>query len=148
MDIILLTDVAKVGKKFDVVSVSEGYAINFLIPRGLAQAATPSARKSLAEHRSREAAQEHAHASALARDIAAVDGKKVTLKERVNEHGHLFGALHADAITDAVYNQLGVTLPKEALVSFEPIKTAGEIKLPIAAAGARGTLTLSIEAAQ
>ena len=147
MEVILLKNVAKVGKKFDIVCVSEGYAINFLIPQGLAQAATPSARKSIEAQKARLGEHHRVHDEALEKDITALNDKKITLTEKVNDKGHLFGSLHSGQIIEAIYNQLGVCIPEECLLMKEPIKTAGENQLHIQSGKAKATLIVSIEAA-
>ncbi|MCR4274803.1 MAG: 50S ribosomal protein L9 [Candidatus Campbellbacteria bacterium] len=146
MEVILLKDVAKVGKKFDIVSVSEGYAINFLIPQGCARAATASSRKSIELQKAKLGAQHRAHDEALEKDITAIDGKKVVLKEKVNEKGHLFGSLHPDKVVEALYNQLGVSIPVECLMLEEPLKKAGDTEVVLQSGKTKATLIVSIEA--
>ncbi len=146
MEVILLKDVAKVGKKFDIVHVSEGYAINFLIPKGFAQAATPSARKSIETQKARLGAHHRAHDEALEQDIASLEGKKISLVEKVNDKGHLFGSLHPEKVVEAIYNQLGVSIPQDCLMLDEPIKNAGDTPVVLQSGKTKATLTVSIEA--
>ncbi|QQR82605.1 50S ribosomal protein L9 [Candidatus Campbellbacteria bacterium] len=146
MEIILLKDVAKVGKKLDIVHVSEGYAINFLIPKGLARAATASARKAVETQKATIGAQHRAHDEALERDIMALNGAKITLTEKVNAKGHLFGSLHPERILDEIRAQLGISIPKECLMVKEPIKTAGDNEVSLQSGKAQATLIVSIQA--
>ncbi len=145
MQIILLKDVAKVGKRYTLVTVSEGYALNFLIPKGLARAATPAALRELEAQKATVNALHKAEEEKIANDIILVDGKSIVMHLRANEQGHLFAALRPEEITTAVYDQLGVMLPQTALDIESPIKTAGEHALPLAGGGKKGTLNLSIQ---
>jgi large subunit ribosomal protein L9 len=146
MEVILLKNVAKVGKKLDIVHVSEGYAINFLIPKGLARAATASARKSVETQKATIGAQHRAHDEALENDITALDGKKITLVEKVNSKGNLFGSLHPERIVEEIRKQLGVSIPEDCLMLEEPIKTAGDNELSLQSGKAKATIVVSIEA--
>lgn len=144
MEVILLQDVPKVGQRYQAVTVSEGYAINFLIPRGLAKAATASAKKELEMKKAKLAHGMKAQESKIAEGIASVDGKTVTVRRKANDEGHLFAGLHADAISTAVYDQLGACLP-EALFDIDHIKALGTYEIPLTSKGKKGTLTLLVE---
>lgn len=144
MEVILLQDVPKVGRRHEAVTVSEGYAINYLIPRGLAKAATASAKKELDMKKAQLEHGMKAEESKTAEGIAAVDGKSITVRRKANDVGHLFAALHADAISAAVYDQLGACLP-EALFDIDHIKALGTYEINLISKGKKGKLTLLVE---
>jgi large subunit ribosomal protein L9 len=146
MEVILLKDVAKVGKRYDIVTVADGYALHCLIPQGLAQAATPAARAMHTAQRAKESAQKGAHDAENAKNISTVDGKTVTIKEKANEQGHLFGSLHIERIVSAMYDQLGVTIPNDCITLPHPIKETGEFSLKLSSGTATGALSLHVEA--
>ena len=144
MEVILLKDVPKVGQRYQAVTVSEGYAVNFLIPRGLAKAATASAKKELDMKKAKLEHGMKAEESKTAEGIAAVDGKTLVVRRKASDTGHLFAALHADAISSAVYDQFGACLPEE-LFNIDHIKALGTYEIALASKGKKGTLTLLVE---
>ncbi|MEK7579065.1 MAG: 50S ribosomal protein L9 [Patescibacteria group bacterium] len=145
MEIILLRDVAKIGKRMQICSVSDGYAINFLIPKGLAKAATAGARKDLETQKTKTDAEARVATEALAVDIKKVDGKSVTLHEKANEQGHLFATIHKSAIQAALNEQLGVSLPEDVLED-KAIKETGTHPLLLQSENTKGTLNVVVEA--
>ncbi len=144
MEIILLRDVAKIGKRMQVCTVSDGYAINFLIPKGLAKAATDSARKDLETQKTKSDAYAQAAAETLSSDIKNIDGKSVTLREKANEQGHLFAALHKHTIVSAVTEQLGITLPEDVFED-KAIKEKGTHPIILQSGDTQGTLNVVVE---
>ncbi len=145
MQIILLKDVPKVGKRAEVVTVSEGYALNCLIPKGLARAATHSALRELEAQKTRMASEQAASDAELKALVTASNGKTLTLHVRANEQGHLFAALHASDIASALYDQLGISIPETAVVLAEPFKAVGKHDIGIEGGGAKAKLHLVIE---
>lgn len=144
MEIILTKDVSKVGRRNQVVHVSEGYAINYLIPKGMAKAATPSALKELEIRKATSETHVKANQEQLQKDIAAINGKTVTLSEKSNEHGNLFAAIHTDKIVAAIYDQLGVSLPQALIDLPEPLKQTGETPLLINVGKITATITIAV----
>jgi large subunit ribosomal protein L9 len=144
MEVIMLKDVAKVGRKHEIATVSEGYAINYLIPKGLAKAATAGAKKELEMKKGKEGAAKSNEAAKVVEGIKTVDGKSVTIHAKVNEKGHLFAALHKEKINEAIFNQTGVTLPDDVLGDVA-IKEIGTFDISLAGEGTRGSLKLFVE---
>ncbi len=144
MEVILLKDVAKVGRRAEVVTVSEGYAINFLIPKGMAKAATPSARRELESKKGIESKNQAENEGKVVESLKAIDGKSITIRMKANDEGHLFARLHKDAIASAIYDQLGVCIAND-LVPVDGIKNIGTHEVTLSAHGARATVTLLLE---
>lgn len=144
MEVILLKDVPKVGRRNQVVTVSEGYAINFLIPRGLAKAATAGAKKDIELKKDKLEQEADEDRKKVSAGIKEINGKTVTLHSKANEQGHLFAALHADKVGEAVYAQLGVCLPESVFV-LDPIKNLGTYDVPLFGADTKGVMTLLVE---
>jgi large subunit ribosomal protein L9 len=122
---ILLKDVDTLGERGDVIDVSPGYLRNFLVPRKLAQPATPA---SIAEsQRRREAAERAAiEAAEKAEQTAALLRKTVlTISHQAGDDGRLFGSVTSQEIVDAVRQARGVRLDKRHVRLEEPIKTTG-----------------------
>ncbi len=131
MKVVLRSDVENLGTKGDLVEVRDGYARNFLVPRGLAIAATPGAeRQAAAMRRNREAreARERAAATELA---ATLSSRRVEVGARAGEGGRLFGSVTAADIADAFAAQFEVEIDRRRISLDEPIKELGEHELPI-----------------
>lgn len=125
MKVILLKDVKDLGKKDQIVEVSDGYGKNFLVPRGMAKLATAG---SINEAKDKQKAQEAKKARELAqaKELAdAISTKKVILKAKLGENGKLFGAISAKDIADAMKTQFGIELDKKKIELNEPIKSQG-----------------------
>jgi large subunit ribosomal protein L9 len=128
--IVLRADVDNLGHKGDLVDVAPGYARNYLVPKGLAIAATPGvAKQADAMRRSRQVRdrREKEGAEATARQLAA---KRIEIKARAGEGGRLFGSVTSTDIAEAVETQTGVHLDRRKL-SIEPIKTLGTHEVPV-----------------
>lgn len=137
MKIILLHDVAKIGKKGDVKDVSDGHARNLLFPRGLAEAATPAKIKAHEEAQSRIRGIAARNAEAAAAKVHELDGKRFEATAKGNEKGHLYEKLDAAKLAALVPQ-----LPAEYIQLDQPIKETGEHSITIAAGGVQGTITL------
>ena len=130
MKVILTEDVKSLGKKGEIVNVSDGYARNYLIKNKLAVEATPSMINSLEiarkadEHRK---AVEKAEAKALADRIS---GMNVKVKIKVGETGKLFGALNTQSISDAL-KAAGVDIDKKKIVLDEVVKSVGTYEVVV-----------------
>ena len=131
MKVILLSDVKGTGKAGDVVKVSDGYARNRLIPKGLAQEATKSNIKILErKNAAKEAADAEAKAEAekLAEQLATLT---LNIKSKGGESGRLFGSITAMDIAAAAKEQFGVELDKRKIRLDSPIKEAGLSTVPV-----------------
>lgn len=144
MQVILLTDVKKVGQRGSVVSVADGYALNVLIPQKKAVPATP---ENLKKHEKGVAdAKLKADTSATqAREmLSKIDGKTLTIVAKAGPTGTLFKSLHAEDIVAEIKKQWGVDLPTSAVILDHPIKQSGSCRVSIRAQGARSEITLSL----
>ena len=122
---ILLKDVENVGERGDVIDVSSGYLRNFLLPRKLAQSATPGA---IAEAKRRMEAAERAvrEASERAQENAALLSRTVlTIPSTAGDDGRLFGSVTAQDIADAIKQARGLKLDKRKVNLDQPIRTTG-----------------------
>ena len=130
MKVILLKDIAKLGRKDDIKDVSDGYARNFLMPRGLAAPATQALLKEMETRKAGQAAKIQKETEA-AKELAAKIGKiKLTIKARANEEKELFGSVDAAQIADA-FKEKGIEVAKNQIILEEPIKKLGDYKVKI-----------------
>ena len=105
MEIILLTDIANLGHKDDIVDVKQGYGRNYLIPQGYAILATPSARKVVAENL-RQRAHKEAKLKAEAEEIAAQLAEvKLTIGAKTSSTGKIFGSVNSIMISESLKEQ-------------------------------------------
>jgi large subunit ribosomal protein L9 len=128
--LVLRTDVAQVGKKGDIIDVSDGYARNYLVPKGLAFPATQGVEaQATAMRRNRDV--RDASDRAAAQEVAtALVPKVVTIAARAGTEGKLFGSVTTTEIADAVSAQTGVVIDRRQLHLDEPIKTLGTHLVP------------------
>ena len=129
MKVILTADVKGQGKKGELKEVSEGYARNYLIPRGLAMKATADNLNALAQKEKAKAAQA-AKEKAQAQEYAKrLESCVVKVKARGGENGKLFGAVTGKEVADALKEQYGIELEKNRIVLEEHIKSFGSYEL-------------------
>ena len=125
MKVILLQDVKAQGKKGEMITVSDGYARNFLLPRKLAVEATVDAvnsKKNADEAAAFHAAEDKKAALALK---AKLEEMPVKIRAKAGSAGRLFGSVTTKEVSEALKAQYGVDLPKTRLELGEPIKSFG-----------------------
>ena len=147
MKVILTGDIKSLGKEGEVKEVADGYARNFLIPRGLAVEATSGKMKETEEKKERLEKQkdrETAQAQVLKNKL---DGKIVVLQARAGGADKLFGAITSREIAEAIQTQHGIKIDKKKVELGDPIKHLGEypIKLKIYPA-IQAEITVKVEA--
>ena len=131
MKVILLEDVKSLGKKGQIVDVSDGYARNFILAKKLGLEATS---KNLNDLKLKKAHEDKLAAQRLqeAKDFAAkLEGLQVTLKIKAGEGGKLFGSISSKEIAEAAKEQLGLEIDKKKLVLPNPIKAIGTKDVPV-----------------
>ena len=131
MDVILLTDVEKVGLRGDVVSVSRGYMRNYLGPRRLAEEATPARVAELAK-RDANRARHEAQTFDDAQKIADALGKaELRFDVNAGETGTLFGSVTATDVADEIWELLKIRVDRRKIDLPDPIKRIGRYSVPI-----------------
>jgi large subunit ribosomal protein L9 len=129
--IVLRADVDNVGKKGDILDVADGFARNFLIPKGKAIAATKGVEvqaSSMRRSRDLRDAKDREAAEVIARTLVPA---VITVKARAGAEGKLFGSITAADVASAVSDQTGVELDRRKLVLDEPIKSLGTHHVPV-----------------
>ena len=131
MKVVLRDDVEKLGLKGDLVDVADGYARNYLVPRGLALRATKGVvAQSEAMRRNREAREVRDREAA--QDLAGrLTGAPLQVKARAGEGGKLFGSVTTADIAAAVEAATGVELDRRTITLAEPIRELGDAEVPV-----------------
>ena len=131
MKVILLEDVKSLGKKGDVVKVSDGYARNMLFPKKLGIEATAGNMKNLEQKRKideKNAAEELKKAQEFAKNL---ETKSVTVGIKVGTGGKTFGSVSTKEIADAAKKQLGIDIDKKKMALASPLRELGETQVPV-----------------
>lgn len=130
MKVILKTDVKGSGKKGDVIEVSDGYAKNFLLKKGLAEQATSSGINEITQRRTADAFHKAENEKQMREMAKAVNGKTVSVSIRTGENGKVFGSVTTAQIA-AVLAQQGCEIDKKKISIKDQIKTVGTFSAEI-----------------
>ena len=131
MKVILLEDVKALGKKGQIVNVSDGYARNMILPKKLGLEATPKNLNDLKLQKANEekvAKEVYEAAQAFAKDL---ETKEIILTLKTGEGGRTFGSVSSKEISEAAKKQLNLDIDKKKLQLPEPIRTLGVTQVPV-----------------
>lgn len=147
MKVLLRSDIAGVGRRGDIITVSGGHARNYLLPKGLAIEATQGAvsqaevmRRSRDQREAAERTEAHAIGATLAQSLFVISAK-------AGKEGRLFGSVSAGDIVDAILQQAGITADRKKINMISPIRTVGEHTVTVDLfAGVEAVIKLSVVA--
>ena len=125
MKVIFNVDVRGQGKKGELKEVSDGYARNYLLPRGLAAEATADNINTMKLREKAKAAQIAAEKAQAQEYAKKLSGVQVTIRAKAGKNGKLFGAVTSQEISDALKEQFGIDIEKNKIVQNDPIKNFG-----------------------
>jgi large subunit ribosomal protein L9 len=131
MKVILNKDVKGLGKEGEIKEVSDGYARNFLIPRGLAEEATKVKLKEKEEKSQRNQKQKEKEKTAAEKIKEKLNGKSVSIIVRTGGGEKLFGSVTAKEIAEVLQEDFGVQIDKKKIDLSDPIKHLGEYKVKL-----------------
>ena len=146
MKVILLRDVPKVGHKYQIVDVADGFATNSLFPKGLVELATPKALKRVEAIKAAEAAERKIQEDLLIKNLGAISGVTLELVGKANEKGHLFKGIHKEEIVPALKEQTRLDIDPSFIDLEKPIKEVGEHKIHVKVQNKSAEFTLNIKA--
>jgi large subunit ribosomal protein L9 len=130
MEVILREDIEKLGNRGETIKVAAGYARNFLLPKKLAVAATPSNKKIVEQERQAHLRKE-AKAQGEAQELATLmTGVSVTISQKAGENDQLFGSVTSKDVADALAAK-NYTIDRRKIQLDDPIKQLGEFKVPV-----------------
>ncbi len=126
MKIILLKEVRKVGKKYDVKDVADGFAINMLIPHGDAIVASSENLKKMTALRAKDEMFKKIDEDILNKNLIAIKETVLQISGKTNDKGHLFAGIHKEQIIDELKKQAHIDLLPEFILLEKPLKEVGE----------------------
>lgn len=130
MKVLLLQDVKGQGKKGEIINVSDGYANNFLLKKGLGKVATADTINSVNIHTQAVAKQKQAEKEAAIALGKQLNGKEVTITSTKGANGKMFGSITSKEIAEAL-TKLGFTIDKKQVVLKDPIKMPGKYTVSV-----------------
>ena len=125
MKVVLLKDVKNIGKRDEILNVSDGYARNFLFPQKLAVEATPGALKEIERKRAAQDAREAERVADAQKKAAMLKGKMIHLEVKCGEKGRLYGSVTSAEVAEALEKQHGVAVDKRKIELGESIREVG-----------------------
>jgi large subunit ribosomal protein L9 len=128
--LLLAQDVKDLGKAGDIVNVKEGYARNYLLPKGLGIQPTDGNIKRVEDTRKQREADEKARQQRLREAAKVLEGTSVTIKAQANEQGHLFGSVTEKDIAGAL-QALGHKIDESQILLAEPIRQLDRFRVPV-----------------
>ncbi len=145
MKVIFLQDVPRVGKKYDIKEVNDGYAVNFLFPKKLATLATPKAQAELERHKKEIIIEREVQEDLLMKNLEEIKGKTITIGAKADEKGHLFSAIHKKMLVEAMDKQCHVQIDEKFIDLEKQIKEIGEFEIPILIKNKKSSFKLIVE---
>jgi len=131
MKVILLSDVVGSGKKYDVKDISDGYAMNFLLPNRLAERATPERIKRTEELKQEQSEGERIKEDLLEKNFASLKSVRLELTEKASEKGGLFKGITPLHIIKELKKQVCIDIPVEVITLEKPIKEVGKYTIDV-----------------
>lgn len=130
MRIIFLQDVKNVGKKYEVKDVKDGYARNFLIPKGLAKQATKQVLEWVERQKEAEKQKAEEELKGIQKMASSIDGLEVIIPVKIGDEQQLFEKINAQKISEKL-KELGFEIKKEQVDLIEPIGELGEFPMKV-----------------
>ena len=143
MKVILIKDVARVGRKSEIKEVPSGYALNFLIPQKLAIPATPENVKRFSEESKKSSAQKHQSDQLFVNALEKLSIQTLTFPVDANEKGNLYKGISADDLT-GFFEQQGYAIKKHDIILTHPIKEIGVQEIQLVRGPHKGICRLEI----
>ncbi|NLA08285.1 MAG: 50S ribosomal protein L9 [Parcubacteria group bacterium] len=131
MKIILLENIPKLGKKYEIKEVSEGYAVNFLIPKKLAAVATPAKIEEIQNIKKQEELKKQKEEQQLKELAQKIKFIKLEFKLKTDKNGKTFGSINKEDIIKKLNDQEKIKLDEKQIILNEHIKKIGEYKIKI-----------------
>ena len=145
MKVIFLKDIPRIGKKYDIKDVNNGYALNFLLPKKLVERATKESVLKLEQHKKEIVIEKEIEENLLIRNLEEIKDKIITIKCKANEKGSLFSSIHKKEILEAMKKEHNIEISEESIILEKPIKTIGEFEIPISIKSQKSSFRLIVK---
>lgn len=145
MKIILLKDVAKVGKRHEIKDIADGHAQNFIIPRGFGIPATPGNVKKMETMKAGKEAERSVKDALLAGNLETLATTSLVIKGKANEKGNLFAGIHVDEIVKVIEKEAHLSIDPDMISLDRPLKEVGHFIVTINALGKKTNLKLEVQ---
>jgi len=145
MKIVLLDDVAALGRRFEVKTVANGYARNALIPKGLVALADSVTLRRIEILKKQHAQSEKQRQTQAAQSINQLAGTIINIEVKANEQGHLFEGIHAMEIATAIKQETKIDIDPNWIKLERPIKAVGDYDLTIAHGDIKGQIKFRVQ---
>jgi len=145
MKVIFLQDVPRVAKRHQIKEVNDGYAMNFLLPRKLAERATSKAVAELEKRKKNIEIEREVQEELLMKNLEEIKGKVLYIKAKADEKGHLFSGIKNKEIVEEMHKQHHAGINEEFIVLEKPIKEVGEHEIPIEIKNKKSSFKLVVE---
>ena len=148
MKIVLREDVDTLGRKGDLLEVADGYARNYLVPRGLAMKATKGVVAQAEAMRRNRAVKEARDVESAQTQAAQLEGARIEIAARAGEGGKLFGSVTASDVAEAIQAQRGIEVDRRRVGLDEPVKELSEVDVTVKLhTDVEATVTVAVVAA-
>lgn len=144
MKVVLTKDVKGVGKKGETVEQKDGYALNFLIPQGIAVPATSGLARVTKQKQQEQEDRKELQGELLHDAIASLDGATLTFTKKVNDQGGLYDKVDVKEIAAKIVEEKNLEIPEDAIELNDPIESVGEHSVKIKHGTAEVLLTVSV----
>ena len=148
MKVILLKDIKGVGRRFDEKEVSDGHALNFLIPNKLALSVTANSAQQIKILKDKENQKKESHNKKLHDNITKLEDLELVIKTNANEKNHLFASLTKEKISEHLLKDKGIDIPAEFIMLDNPIKEIGAFMVPVSVDSMKVSFRLQVERGQ
>lgn len=146
MKVILLKDIKGLGRRFEEKNVSDGYALNSLIPKKFAVPAGSSAAAQIKHLKEQEEKSRAKEQEKVAENISKIAGIELRLAQKANEKNHLFASLNAQKLSEMIKTEKGIEIDPDCIALEHPIKELGTFSIPVHVPGGKEThFTLILE---
>ncbi len=147
MKIVFLKDVPRVGKKYEVKEVADGYG-RHLVMQKIAEPATKEVLARIQAKMATDATLKKVHTELLMKNLEALSGTKITLHGKANQKGHLFASIHKEEVLSELKRSAHLDMHPDYVILDRPFKETGTYEIPVVIEKNRVTFTVVVEAGE